>query len=602
MLAQVSNRGNVRNQNGNVANENVHENVRNVLVNGNRVGCSYKDFLDCNPKEYDGKGGVVVLTRWIEKMESVHDISVCSIDQKVKYTAGLFMGKALTWWNSQIRTLSREIDVSMSWNDFKFMMIQEFCPSHEMQNLESELWNHAMVRAGHAAYTDRFHELASTKPNTIQKAVQIFGALTDEAVRNGLIKKVEKRGNVGEPSKDKNGRDDNKRTMTKNAFDTTVNPIGRENMGTWPKGVPRNVNPVNARNPTFRACYECGRTDHVRSACPRMNRAQGPEENRPNQVATNNGGQGRGNQGNKARGMDWLSNYKAKIICHEKVVSDKKEEEIVVVRDFPEELAFQTLKGKFCNAHVLALPNGPKDFVLKIHEKKYTTHDLELSVVVFSLHIWRHYLYGTKSLIYTDHKSLQHIFSQKKLNMRQLRWIELFSDYDCEIRYHPGKVNVVADSLSGKERVKPKRVKSMNMTLHLSIKDRILAALKEVVDEFAGLQKVLDEMIEQRSNGTLYYLDRIWVPLKGKDWKDKKKQKRSKTDKKREKDKESRARQRIQPEITAGSARYSQTQSKKEIKEVKSLKESQRVKVVKSPKSKGLILKIGVSRTKVAKR
>ncbi|GJU42487.1 hypothetical protein Tco_1195444 [Tanacetum coccineum] len=90
MLAQVSNRGNVGNQNGNVVNENVQKNVGNVIVNGNRVGA-------------------VVITRWIEKMESVYDMSGCSIDQKVKYTAGSFVGKALTWWNSQIHTLSREV-------------------------------------------------------------------------------------------------------------------------------------------------------------------------------------------------------------------------------------------------------------------------------------------------------------------------------------------------------------------------------------------------------------------------------------------------------------------------------------------------------------
>ncbi|GJU42237.1 putative reverse transcriptase domain-containing protein, partial [Tanacetum coccineum] len=269
------------------------------------------------------------------------------------------------------------------------------------------------------------------------------------------------------------GRDDHKRTRTGNAFATTINPVGRENMGHLARdcrSVPRNVNPVNARNPIVRACYECCSTDHVRSACPRLNRARGPEENRPNQVAANNGGQGRGNQGNQARGrafmlgaeearmdlnnvtstftlnnhfattlfdsganysfvsttfipllglkpselgfkyeieiasgqlvkidkvikrckleieghvfdidlipfehgsfdvsigMDWLSNYKAEIICHEKVVrillpdgkvlrvvgerpdekarllmsakaNDKKQEEVVVVRDFPE--------------------------------------------------------------------------------------------------------------------------------------------------------------------------------------------------------------------------------------------------------------------------
>ncbi|GJY49600.1 putative reverse transcriptase domain-containing protein [Tanacetum coccineum] len=300
ILAQVGNQGNVGNQNGNVVNENVQENVRNVLVNSNRVGCSYKEFLACSPKKYDGKGGVAVLTRRIEKMESVQDISGCSIDQKMKYTAGSFV---------------------------------EFCPSHEMQKLETELWNHAIVGAGYAAYTDRFHELARLVPYLIS------GALTDEAVRNGSIKKVEKRGNMGEPRKDNNGKDDNKRTRTGNAFATTANPVGRENTGAWPKCttcnsyhapggpcrtcfncnrpghlakdcrvVPRNVNPINVRNPTPArgACHECGSTDHLKPACPRLNKAQGPRGNRPNQVAANNRGQGRENQGNRARGRAFM--------------------------------------------------------------------------------------------------------------------------------------------------------------------------------------------------------------------------------------------------------------------------------------------------------
>nr|GEW40602.1 hypothetical protein [Tanacetum cinerariifolium] len=135
----------------------------------------------------------------------------------------------------------------------------------------------------------------ATEPKTMQKAVQISGALTDEAVRNGSIKKVEKKGNVGEPSKDKNGWDDNKRTRTGNVFANTDC-----------RSVRRNVNFVNARNPPVRACYECGSTDHVRPACPRLNRAQGPKGNHPNQVAANNGGQGRGNQGNQARGRAFM--------------------------------------------------------------------------------------------------------------------------------------------------------------------------------------------------------------------------------------------------------------------------------------------------------
>nr|GEU91889.1 hypothetical protein [Tanacetum cinerariifolium] len=617
----VGNQGNVRNQNGNVINDNVQENIGNVFVNDNRVGCSYKEFLACNPKEYDGKGGAIVLTRWTDKMENVQNMSGCSIDQKVKYTAVSFVGKVLTWWKSQIRMLSWEVAVSISWNDFKFMMIEEFCPSHEMQKLETKLWNHVMVGAGHAAYTDRFHVLArlvphlitpesrkieryvyglapqihkmvaSTEPKTMQKAVQISGALTDEAIRNGPIKKVEKRGNVREHSKDKNGRDDNKRTRT-GPCRTCFNCNRSGHLAKDCRGVPRNVNPVNARNPHVRACYECGSTDHVMSACPRWNRAQGPGGNRPNQVVANNEGQGRGNQESQTRGiepselgfryeieiasgklveidkvikgcrveieghvfdidlipfghgsfdviigMNWLSNHKADIICHEKMVrippldgkvlrvfgerleekarlltsakaSDKNLKEIVVVRDFPkkcktfdkgkeQELAFQTLKNKLCNAPVLALPDRPEDFVVYCDA--------------------RHYLYGTKSIVYTDHKSLQHIFSQKELNMRQHPWIELFSDYECEIRYHPGKANVVADAQSSKERVKPKRVRAIKMILQSSIKDMILAAQKEAVDEIAGLQK--DEAhnskysVHPGANKMYYDLkDRYWWP------------------------------------------------------------------------------------------
>ncbi|GJW25674.1 putative reverse transcriptase domain-containing protein [Tanacetum coccineum] len=135
------------------------------------------------------------------------------------------------------------------------------------------------------------------------------------------------------------------------------------------------------------------------------------------------------------------------------------------------EAAFQLIKQKLCSAPILALPEGSEDFIaycdasikglgavlmqrekviayasrqLKIHEKNYTTHDLELGAVVFALKIWRHYLYGTKCTVFTDHKSLQHILDQKELNMRQRRWLELLSDYDCEIRYHPGKANIEA--------------------------------------------------------------------------------------------------------------------------------------------------------------
>ncbi|GJV18142.1 putative reverse transcriptase domain-containing protein [Tanacetum coccineum] len=140
------------------------------------------------------------------------------------------------------------------------------------------------------------------------------------------------------------------------------------------------------------------------------------------------------------------------------------------------ENAFQLIKQKLCSALILALPEGSEDFVVYFHKKNYTTHDLELASVVFALKIWRYYLYGTRCTVFTDHKSLQHILGQKELNMRQRRWLKLLSDYDCDIRYHPRKANVVADPLSRKERIGPVRVRALVMTIGLDLPKRILEA------------------------------------------------------------------------------------------------------------------------------
>jgi len=87
---------------------------------------------------------------------------------------------------------------------------------------------------------------------------------------------------------------------------------------------------------------------------------------------------------------------------------------------------------------------------LKHYKENYPTHYLELAAVVFALKIWRHYLYGVRCEVYTDHRSLKYIFTQKEFNMRQRRWLELLKDYDMEVKYHPSKLNVMADVLSRK--------------------------------------------------------------------------------------------------------------------------------------------------------
>ncbi|GJY77082.1 putative reverse transcriptase domain-containing protein [Tanacetum coccineum] len=263
-------RGEQWNQNGDAIDENIQGNVRNVIVNNDRRGCTYKELLACNPKEYDGKGGAIVYTRWIKKMESVQDMSGCGDNQKVKYTAGLFVGKALTW----------------------------------------------------------FHELARLIPHLVtpeNKRIERNGSLK---------KNTEKRDNGRETSRDRNLKGDNKRTRIGNAFATIANPMRREYMGTEPKFmnynlhhspeshcracfncnrpvhlakdcrvVPRMVNPMNARNSTATrgACFECGGTYHFKATCPRLNKAQRPEGGHANQVVAIGGGQGLGNNGNKVR-------------------------------------------------------------------------------------------------------------------------------------------------------------------------------------------------------------------------------------------------------------------------------------------------------------
>ncbi|GKB52480.1 putative reverse transcriptase domain-containing protein [Tanacetum coccineum] len=141
---------------------------------------------------------------------------------------------------------------------------------------------------------------------------------------------------------------------------------------------------------------------------------------------------------------------------------------------------------------------------LKILEKNDMTHDLELGSVVFALKFWRHYLYGTKCIVFTDHKSLQHILDQKELNMRQHRWLELLSDYDCEIRYHLGKANVVAHALSKKEQIKPLRTEVQKPE---NFKNEDVGGMIS--------KDILKEKLEPHVDGTLCLNGRSLLPCYG---------------------------------------------------------------------------------------
>ncbi|KAI3747092.1 hypothetical protein L6452_09537 [Arctium lappa] len=210
-----------------------------------------------------------------------------------------------------------------------------------------------------------------------------------------------------------------------------------------------------------------------------------------------------------------------------------------------QEEVFRTLQKKLCEAPILSLPDGTEDFVvysdaskmglgcvlmqrgkviayasrqLKVHEVNYPTHDLELAAVVFALKLWRHYLYGTKCNLYTDRKSLKHIFNQKELNMRQRRWLELLKDYDCELLYHPGKVNVVADALSrkvcgGNSRATFARIEVTSTLIDRIKESQVEAWLEEnLKGEVMAKQHLL---LTEDSRGVKLFNGRVWVPKIG---------------------------------------------------------------------------------------
>nr|GEV30610.1 putative reverse transcriptase domain-containing protein [Tanacetum cinerariifolium] len=435
----------------------------------------------------------------------------------------------------------------MSWNDFKFIMIEEFCPSHEMQKLKTKLWNHAMVGAGHATYTHRFHELAwlvlhlvtldsrkieryvyglapqihgmvaATEPKTMQKVVQIFGVLTDEVVRNGSIKKVEKKGNVEEPSKDNNGRDDNKRTRTGNAFAMTTNPVGRENTSAWPKCT--TCNSYHAPGGPCRTCFNCNRPGYLV---------------RDYRVVPRNETPGHGNQGNQARGREFMLGaeeprkdpnivagfrYEIEIASGQLVEIDKVciGSQIIRLKLFfmrwqglppiwEIEFRIELLPG------AVPIEKSPYHLAPSELEEPY----LDKFVIVF--------IEGVLIYSKTREEHVEHL----RLVLELLKKEKLYAKFSrCEfwlkevqflrhvingnvIHVDPSKIEAVKNWKALEHRLRPR----IRMCVDAK---RILAAQKEAMDESARLQRGLDEMIKQRSDRNLYYLDRIWVPLKGDD-------------------------------------------------------------------------------------
>ncbi|GKB70179.1 putative reverse transcriptase domain-containing protein [Tanacetum coccineum] len=264
-------------------------------------------------KEFFGTEGEVGLLTWFESIESVLHITKCLAESQVEFTASMLQGCALTWWNTLVQTQGRVAAIAQSWDDFKKLLAKEYCPDDEVQKLESEFWNHKMVGSDIDGYTARFHELAryvphmvtpesqcvsryiwglapeikphvtSSKPATIQGAVNMANRLTTDGIKDSLFRMKENTGNKRR-SNDQNrnrGRDDrNKRQRTGKNLALTA-PEQGQGQHQYARQHPKCRAADERPRPT---CYECGDPNHFRRNFPRMNRATTSGGNRPNPV------------------------------------------------------------------------------------------------------------------------------------------------------------------------------------------------------------------------------------------------------------------------------------------------------------------------------
>ncbi|GJV07261.1 putative reverse transcriptase domain-containing protein [Tanacetum coccineum] len=673
--------------------------------------CTYLDFMKCKPLYFKGTEGVIELTQWFERMETMFCISNCSVENQIKFATCTLLGSALTWWNSHVKTIGHDVSHAMTWTNLKKKMTDKYCPRGEIKKLEVEIWNLKVKGTDVVRYNQHFQELAlmcarmfpeesnkiekyvgglpnmihesvmESKPKTIQDAIEFATELMDKKIRTFTERH----------SENKRKQEDNQQQQHKNKRQN----IGRAYAaGSGEKKPYRGSKPLCSKcnchhdGQCAPKCHKCNRVGHLAHVCRstvNANTTNNQKGTRVGQKPTcyecgardiSRGigketlivrGDGR-DQGNETR-LNIISRTKTYkymlkgcpiFLAHvtTKETKDKSEkkrlEDVPIVQNFPEVFpedlpAFKTRYGHYefqvtpfgltnapavfmdlmncvckpfldefvivfiddiliysknkkeyeehfkailellkkeelyakfskyefwlpkvqflghmidsqgihvdpakiesikdwaspknptkiqqfldlSSAPLLALPEGSEKFIvycdasikglgvvlmqrekviayasyqLKIHEKNYTTHDLELGAVMFALKIWRHYLYGTKCTVFTDHKSLQHIIDQKELNMRQRHWLELLSDYECEIRYHLGKENLTKQILNAQTKArKPNNIKNEDVGGML-------------IENLKDSEKLRTEKLEPRADGTLCLNGMSWLTCYG---------------------------------------------------------------------------------------
>ncbi|GJV50688.1 putative reverse transcriptase domain-containing protein [Tanacetum coccineum] len=589
--------------------------------NGGNNGCSYNGFMACNPKVY-AKEGAIALTAMIEKMEELIDNSGCSENQKVKYPASSFVNKALTWWNTQIQARGREATIGMSWTDFKALLVEEFCPSNEMEKLESEFWNHKMTGSNPCRLYRSFQ--TTNWPKLVPQLVTLESHASRVSCGT-LTKGSEKRKGMEETSKLGGSWKENKKAkvgtrlrrqlhLERNMWAPSQSVLMSYYLSSRRLFLAKQVDHVNAvrMGNNQRVCYECGSFDHLRNTCPKMNRAPSQAGN---PLALE------GNHNTRTMGIELMKvlqnfistefapllNVKSSIVNPGYVieVADGKKVEVdriiqyvvicvmrrgykiplevvgylgsmgnngIFLDVFPGrlvglppqrqvefridlvpgatpvakspyrlapstmyfwELNKLTIKNRYPLSRIDDLFDqlqGARYFskidLWSVYSKSKNEHEVHLRLVLELLKKEELYAKFSKCEFWLQEvQFLGHVVNQNGIHVDPSK-IEAIKNWKdpttpSEIRSFlglAGKANVVADTLSRKERVKPRRVRAMAMTIQPGIRGMILEAQGEAFKQENVLAEKLhglDQQMERKEDESLYFMDRIWVLLVG---------------------------------------------------------------------------------------
>nr|GEW00659.1 putative reverse transcriptase domain-containing protein [Tanacetum cinerariifolium] len=575
---------------------------------------------------FQGTEGVVGLTRWLEKMEYVFQISNCIVACQVKFTSCTLQGSALTWWNSHMRAIGQDVAYAMPWVALKRMITDKYCPIGESQKLESEYWNLKVKGLDLLNYNYRFQELALMcdrlfPEESAKEAIKFATEMMDKKMLIHAERQAKHKRKFDDTSRNNQHqhqpfkRNNVARAYTARPGDkkpyggtkplcpkcnyhydepcapkcTNYVPIVQDFLEVFPEDLPGipptrqvefQIDLIPGAAPVARTPYRLAPSE-MKELSDQLKELANKGFIRPSSspwgapvlfVKKKDGSFWMCIDYRELNKLTVKNRYPLPRIddfqgIHVDLAKIKSIKDWASPKTATEIRQFLGLAGyyrrfikgfsKIARNYVVhrfwPYREGSEDFVvycdasikglgtmlmqrekviaygsrqLKVHEKNYTTYDLELGVVVFALKIWRYYLYGTKCIVFTDYKSLQHILDQKELSMRQLCWLELLSDYDCKIRYHPGKANVVAGALSRKERIKPLRVHALVMAIGLDPPRQILEAQTEAMkpenlksEDVGGMlienskdpEKPRKEKLEPREDGTLCLNNRSWL-------------------------------------------------------------------------------------------